>query len=212
MPSQFRCNGSDGYIAWLDNVLGIRETKNKTLADIEYDFRVFDSPQDLREAILVKNHNNKARLLAGYCWPWKSKSNPAVYDITFPKFRFQMRWNLREDGNLWLINPSAIDQVGCIHTCQGLELDYVGVIIGPDLIVNQEGILLTQPGARAKDDKTIRGWRQLSKEKPEQAKVLTDRVIKNTYRVLLSRGMKGCYVYAVDTGMSKHLRKACVVL
>jgi len=210
LPSQFRCNGSDGYIAWLDNVLGIRETENKTLADIEYDFQVFDSPQDLREAILAKNQSNKARLLAGYCWPWKSKANSSAYDITFPEFRFQMRWNLREDGNLWLINPSAIDQIGCIHTCQGLELDYVGVIIGPDLAVNKEGSLITQPEARAKDDKTIRGWRQMAKESPDKAKTLTDRIIKNTYRVLMTRGMKGCYVFTADGLLRERFKTACI--
>lgn len=208
LPSQFRCNGSDGYIAWLDNVLGIRETENKTLEDVDYDFQVFDSPQVMREAIITKNSNNRARLLAGYCWPWKSKADSAAYDISFPEFDFKMRWNLKDDGNLWLINPSAIDQVGCIHTCQGLELDYVGVIIGPDLVSDKEGCLITQPKERAKDDKTIRGYRQLAKTDPEQAKRLTGLVIKNTYRVLMSRGMKGCYVYAVDNFFRERLRAA----
>jgi hypothetical protein len=208
LPSQFRCNGSDGYIAWLDNVLGIRETENKTLEDIDYDFQVFDSPQVMREAIIMKNSNNRARLLAGYCWPWKSKADSAAYDISFPDFDFKMRWNLKDDGNLWLINPSAIDQVGCVHTCQGLELDYVGVIIGPDLVSDKEGSLITQPKERAKDDKTIRGYRQLAKTDPEQAKRLTGLVIKNTYRVLMSRGMKGCYVYAVDNFFRERLRAA----
>jgi len=209
LPSQFRCNGSDGYIAWLDNVLGIRETENKTLAGIDFDFRVFDSPQAMREAIMIKNSENRARLLAGYCWPWKSKANAAAYDITFPDHSFKMRWNLKDDGNLWLINPSAIDQVGCIHTCQGLELDYVGVIIGPDLVVDEEGALRAQPNQRAKDDKTIRGWRKLAIKDPEQAEKLTSLVIKNTYRVLMSRGMKGCYVYAVNSYLRERLKAAC---
>ena len=74
LQSQFRCNGSDGYLAWLDNVLNIRETANKTLEGIDFDFRVFDSPNMLKEAILRKNEiNNKARLVAGYCWNWVSK-------------------------------------------------------------------------------------------------------------------------------------------
>jgi len=208
LPSQFRCNGSNGYIAWLDNVLQIRETANETLQGIDYDFKVFDCPTELRKAIVSKNNHNGARLLAGYCWPWNSKKSPTAFDISFPEAGFEMRWNLTDDGNLWLLTPSSIDQVGCVHTCQGLELEYVGVIIGPDLSVDESGNLVSDPAKRAKDDKTVRGWRQLAKKDEEKTRELTDRIIKNTYRVLMSRGMKGCYVYAMDEGLRHHLRKA----
>jgi hypothetical protein len=103
LQSQFRCNGSDGYLAWLDNVLQIKETANETLEGIDYDFRVFDSPNKLREAILKKNKiNNKARLVAGYCWNWVSKKsgNKAQNDIVIEEHNFAMHWNLKADGNL----------------------------------------------------------------------------------------------------------------
>jgi len=207
LPSQFRCNGSDGYIAWLDNVLDIHSSANDTLEGIDYDFRVYDDPSKMAQDIERLNTNNKARLLAGYCWSWASKSNPHVDDIAFPEFGFSKKWNLNDDGQTWIIKPESIKEIGCIHTCQGLELDYAGVIIGPDFRVSEDGVVVTDPAARASQDKTVRGWRTLAANDEERAKKLTDAIIKNTYRVLMSRGMKGCFVYAVDplvAGRLKH--------
>src|SRR5699024_7343263 len=101
------------------------------------------------------------------------------------------------DGNLWIEMPDSIHEVGCIHTCQGLELDYVGAIVGPDLRV-RGGEVVTDAGERATHDSSVRGYKKLLKQDPEAARALADRVIKNTYRTLLTRGMKGCYVYFVD--------------
>ena len=138
LGSQFRCNGSDGYLAWVDNALQIRKTPHDTLQGIDYDFRVFDDPKELHEEILRRNaRSNKARLVAGYCWDWKGKKDPAVRDVAIPEHDFAMRWNLNADGGLWLVKPESVSEVGCIHTCQGLELEYVGVIIGPDLVVRR---------------------------------------------------------------------------
>ncbi|MBS9525973.1 DUF2075 domain-containing protein, partial [Litoribacter alkaliphilus] len=89
LTSQFRCNGSDGYLAWLDHILQIRETANTTLDEDEFDFKVLDSPSELRDLIFEKNKiNNKARLVAGYCWPWKSKKDKNAMDIEFPEESF----------------------------------------------------------------------------------------------------------------------------
>lgn len=97
LESQFRCNGSDGYIAWLDDVLDIRKTANSNGFDLDYDIRICDTPNEVRDLIFEKNKiKNKARLVAGYCWNWiadgKNKSN--VYDITIPEYNFAMSWNL----------------------------------------------------------------------------------------------------------------------
>src|SRR5690606_19620758 len=87
LSSQFRCSGSDGYLAWLDNTLQIRETANVELSGSGYDFRVFDSPSELREVIAAKNKvNNKSRMVAGYCWPWNSRRNPEMYDVVIEEF------------------------------------------------------------------------------------------------------------------------------
>ncbi|WP_372987716.1 DNA/RNA helicase domain-containing protein [Marinobacter sp.] len=143
LASQFRCNGSDGYLAWVDNVLQIRETANTTLERIDYDFRVFDDPNELREVIGKKNRRaNKARLVAGYCWDWNSKKDPEAYDIAFPEHGFKARWNLDKHGSKWLIAEDSISEIGCIHTCQGLELEYVGVILGDDFLI-RDGIAVT---------------------------------------------------------------------
>lgn len=195
LSSQFRCTGSDGYMAWLDDVLGIRSTANPTLNTSEYEFKVFDSPQALHAAIDEKNHGNKARVVAGYCWPWLSKKDSNSADIVIGDYKRQ--WNLDQDGSLWIIAENSIEQVGCIHTCQGLEVDYIGVIIGPDLVV-RDGKVVISPDERDKHDKSIRGWKKMMKEQPALAKKETDLIIKNTYRTLMTRGMKGCYLYCTD--------------
>ncbi len=157
LTSQFRCNGSDGFLAWLDDILEIREIANNTLDRNEYEFKIFSSPNELRDAIFEKNNKtNKARLVAGYCWDWKSKKTTSSYDIVFNEYDFKMRWNLSTYGSLWLIDPNSFSEIGCIHTCQGLELEYVGVIIGPDLIV-RNGKVFTDVSKRSAGDKSIRG-------------------------------------------------------
>ncbi|MBC3386270.1 DNA/RNA helicase domain-containing protein [Pseudomonas sp. SWRI179] len=196
LSSQFRCSGSDGYLAWLDDVLAIRPTANPLLDTSEYEFKVFNTPQAMHAAIEQKNHGNKARVVAGYCWPWRSKKDSQASDIVIGD-DYARQWNLDQDGSLWIIAENSIEQVGCIHTCQGLEVDYIGVIIGPDLIV-RDGQVLTSPHKRDKYDKSIRGWKKLMKERPDFAQKETDLIIKNTYRTLMTRGMKGCYLYCTD--------------
>jgi uncharacterized protein len=118
-------------------------------------------------------------------------------DIQFKEHGFAMQWNLHDDGNLWLVKEGSENQIGCIHTCQGLELDYVGVIVGPDFKFRQ-GKVVTNPGARSKNDSSIKGIKKLAEESPGYAKQQADLIIKNTYRTLMTRGMKGCYVWATD--------------
>jgi len=203
LKSQFRCNGSDGYLAWLNNTLQIRETANVYHNPEDFDFQIFDSPTELRTAIEEKNKGyNKARMVAGYCWDWISKNDPGAYDIEFPEEDFQMQWNLTKDGPAWLVAEGSIEQIGCIHTCQGLELDYVGVIVGDD-IRYEGGKVVTDVYNRSRNDNSIRGIKKMLKENPEEAKELADRIIKNTYRTLMTRGMKGCYVYLVDGKLSQ---------
>ncbi len=206
LASQFRCNGSDGYLAWLDDTLGIRETANATLDPADYDFRVLSSPNELRDLIVEKNKlNNKARLVAGYCWDWVSKKDRNQYDIVIPQYDFHMRWNLASDGSLWIIAPESVNEVGCIHTCQGLEVDYIGVIIGGDLRVENDKIVCV-PSCRARTDKSLFGYQKMRRENPAEAEEKAASIIKNTYRALMTRGMKGCYVYCVDKELEAALR------
>ena len=204
LASQFRCAGSDGYLAWIDDVLEIRPTANRTLAGSPLEFRVFDDAGEMHAAIEARNIRNRARVVAGYCWPWKSKNTPGAFDIIIGEY--ERRWNLTTDGSLWIVAPESIREVGCIHTCQGLEVDYIGVIIGPDLVM-KEGRLKTVPEARDRFDKSIKGYRKDLAIDPRGAQEKIDRIIKNTYRTLMTRGMKGCYVYATDPALREHLRQ-----
>ncbi|MEO8384615.1 MAG: DNA/RNA helicase domain-containing protein [Betaproteobacteria bacterium] len=210
LASQFRCNGSDGYIPWLDNTLQIRQTVNEMLDPAEFDFRVLDSPEDLRKLIFEKNkQHNKARMVAGYCWDWVSKRDPGKPDVVIPEFGFGMRWNLTADGGLWMVADKSVNEIGCIHTCQGLEVDYIGVIVGPDLVI-QNGELTTRPEARSKNDRSIHGYKALLKANADAANSQVDTIIRNTYRTLMTRGMKGCYVYFTDKPTAEYFKARLV--
>jgi DUF2075 family protein len=126
-------------------------------------------------------------------------------DITIGDY--QATWNLLDDGQGWIAKPNSVSEVGCIHTSQGLELDYVGVIIGPDLVV-RDGKIITDVSQRASSDKSVSGWKKLMKENPEEAQVKFGAIIKNTYRTLMTRGQKGCYIYCTDPETQEYFNKA----
>ncbi len=206
LESQFRCNGSDGYLSWLDNILQINETANTTLEGANYDFKIVSSPNELKDMIFKNNEiNNKARMVAGYCWNWVSKKDKNLKDIIIPEYNFEMKWNLSEDGNVWIISPKSVNEIGCIHTCQGLEVDYIGVIVGPDFIV-RDGRVITDPSKRAKTDASLKGYKTDFKNNPKESFEKADKIIKNTYRTLMTRGMKGCYVYFTDKETEKYFK------
>ncbi len=108
-----------------------------------------------------------------------------------------------------MIAPHSVEQIGCIHTCQGLEVDYIGVIVGPDFVV-RDGVVTTQPEKRSKHDKSLSGYKALLKSDPTAANGKADLIIKNTYRTLMTRGLKGCYVYFTDQATSCFVRDRIV--
>jgi uncharacterized protein len=200
LTSQFRCNGSDGYIAFLDDLLGIRDTANQDGFDLDYDIKVFDNPSHMKESLKQKNIiNNKSRMIAGYCYEWvtQKNNNDEQFDIVLDH-DFKAAWNF-STTNTWAIDEDSFDQVGCIHTAQGLEFDYVGVIIGKDLVYKDHRVI-TDYTQRAKSDASLKGI------KTSKNYELADRIIRNTYKTLLSRGQKGCYIYCEDQSLSKYLK------
>ncbi|NRD79777.1 DUF2075 domain-containing protein [Bacillus sp. BRMEA1] len=208
LESQFRCNGSDGYLAWIDDVLQIRETANAHFIGGQYDFRVFDDPKELSTEIEKRNWvSNKSRMVAGYCWNWDKvgQSNPEYYDIVLNEFDFKMSWNLGSSAT-WAIDEDSVQQIGCIHTCQGLEFDYVGVIIGEDLRF-ENGQVITDYTKRAKTDSSLKGIKKMLASDPEKAKKLADEIIRNTYRTLMTRGQKGCYVFCTDPKLAEYFKE-----
>ena len=212
LDSQFRCNGSDGYLAWLDNALEIRKTANFDIDGFDYDFKVFDDPNEMRKAIEDKNKvNNKSRLVAGYCWNWptgNTRNDTNFHEITIPEHNFEISWNL-DGGEAFAIGENSINEAGCIHTVQGLEFDYVGVIIGDD-IRYENGHILTDYTKRAKTDTSLNGIKKLANEQgQDKANIIADAIIKNTYRTLMTRGMKGCYIYCTDSQLSAYFKELC---
>lgn len=207
LASQFRCNGSNGYLAWLDHILQIRDTANYDMEGIDYEIRIFDSPKEMQELIVEKNRisKNKARILAGYCWDWKKEgvNDTSVHDIIIDDF--EISWNLK-NTTTFAIDDDSINEAGCIHTSQGLEFDYVGVIIGNDMRY-ENGKIITDFTKRAKTDQSLKGIKKLYKENPEFAKKEADEIIKNTYRTLMTRGTKGCYVYCTDSQLSDYFKE-----
>ena len=207
LTSQFRCNGSDGYLAWLDNTLEIRETANPDMKEIDYDIRIVESPFEMQHLIIERNRSsrNRARILAGYCWNWLKEgvNDPEVHDIKIGDF--EISWNLK-NTTTFAIDEDSINEAGCIHTSQGLEFDYVGVIIGDDMRY-EDGKVITDFTKRARTDQSLKGIKKLYRENPENAKEIADEIIKNTYRTLMTRGMKGCYVYCTDPKLADHLRE-----
>ena len=199
LVSQFRCNGSDAYIQFIDGLLQRnQETILVDLSELNYDFRVFDSASEMREALREKNQvNNKARMVAGYCYDWNVKNHRGNYDILLPD-GFRARWNLAND-KIWAINPSSFEEVGCIHTAQGLEFEYVGVILGKDIYYDAtKGAVMTDKTAISADDHSS-GIRSASEQDAA-------RLILNTYKTLLTRGQKGCYVYCEDDALRAYFK------
>lgn len=207
LASQFRCDGSDGYIAWLDDVLQIRETANANDMGLDYDFKVFSSPNEMKTEIEEKNKiKNKSRIVSGYCWEWPkdNRTNSNFHDIKIEEHDFGISWNL-DSSTTWAIDENSVHEAGCIHTCQGLEFDYVGVIIGDDLRY-ENGQVITDYTKRAKTDQSLKGIKKMLKESAEEALEIADKIIRNTYRTLMTRGQKGCYIYCTDKKLEQYFR------
>ena len=199
LTSQFRCNGSDQYIQLLNNILQIGESVDIDVNDLNFDIKVFDDPNELRDELRKKNQiNNKARMVAGYCYDWDVKNHRGDYDI-YLENDFKAKWNLEND-KIWAINPSSFEEVGCIHTAQGLEFDYVGVFIGQDLRYDEvNNQIIIDKSKISKDDKTS-GIKSCGEG-------LARQLIKNTYKTLLTRGQKGCYIYCEDKALREYLKE-----
>ena len=196
LESQYRCSGSGNYIAWLDSLLGY--TDEKVELEGEFDFKVVSNPHELTKEIVDKRGG---RLLAGYAWEWNIKGNYSQLpkDVIIEEHKFALPWNDPKRID-WAIHPDCAYQVGCIHTVQGLEMDYVGVIIGKDLGYNPKTNSLIVNRDEFKD----KGARP-AKPKKGQPDPLYD-LVRNTYKTLMTRGMKGCYVYCCDEELGKYMR------
>ena len=170
LASQFRCGGSDGYLGWLDHTLQVRETANPTLDPAEFDFQVFDSPETLRRVIEEKNRAaNRARMVAGYCWDWKGKKDASVIDVRIPEYDFGMRWNLSEDGGLW-ITGGGLGEGDRLHPHlpgAGSGLHRRDRRAGPGGAGRPRDH--ARPEKRSKQDQSIKGYKKLLATEPQAA-------------------------------------------
>lgn len=204
LEAQFRCAGAEGFMNWVDHTLQIRDTANYDGWDKgTFDFAIMDTPNAVYEKIKEKTKNGKnARMLAGFAWKWtadkEGNNNGQIDDVVIEKHQFRMPWNARSNSTTWAIQEGGIEQIGCIHTSQGLEFDYVGVIIGDDLKFNSSKMELYSSYDNYFDAMGKRGL----KDNP----VELIKLIKNIYKVLLSRGMKGCYIYCCDKELDGYIR------
>ncbi|PIT87505.1 MAG: hypothetical protein COU31_02585 [Candidatus Magasanikbacteria bacterium CG10_big_fil_rev_8_21_14_0_10_40_10] len=206
LEAQFRCSGSEAFVNWINNTFGIKRTANVIWDQKEeFDFQIVDSPQELYKKITQKNAEKQgsARLVAGFCWPWSKPNSDGtlVNDVRIGDF--QMPWEGKDGyklapgippASLWPDDPNGVNQIGSIYTIQGFEFDYVGVIIGPDLIYNFENQIWIALKEKSADSVVKRSGDKLVD------------LLKNTYRVLLTRGMKGCYVYFIDKETEKFFK------
>lgn len=206
LESQFRCGGSDGYANWIDNTLQIKDTANAFWSDEPgFEFKIFDSPEALEEAIRSKNEEGfTARITAGFCWKWSKEfeaDHTLVKDVKIETF--ESPWNARPNldnlpveipkSDFWAYDEGGINQIGCIYTAQGFEFDYVGVIFGTDLRFNL-------------DASKWEGHPEDSFDDPVKKADNFLQLVKNTYRVLLTRGMKGCYVHFMDKNTERFFK------
>lgn len=208
LDTQFRCSGSDSFVNWIDNTLGVRRTANVLFdqAQETFEFGIVDSPEALDALVRERaGQGHSARLVAGYCWPWSTRlADDGQLQRDVHIGAFMRPWNARPEmtglpagvpkANYWAHDPAGLDQVGCIYTAQGFEFDYVGVVWGRDLRFDPAA----GDWVGDKDHSHDRAVRNAGDAFLE--------LIKHTYRVLMSRGMRGCYVYFEDEATRNFVR------
>ena len=211
LTSQFRCNGSDNYMDWMEQVLYNRPITSK-FAFTDFNLQILDSPQEMYDRLVEQDNvpGQTARIMAGFCWKWSDKldeNGDLVKDVQIGDFK--MPWETHRNFTKtpkgyvkwyeWAYKPEGIKQVGCIYTAQGFEFDYAGVIIGPDLIYNPKTHRIETVKSATSDP--------MLKKSPSEATMTYDDYVRNIYRVLMSRGMKGCYLYICDENLRDYMKQ-----
>ncbi len=197
LKTQFRCSGSNTYLQWLDNVLGIKQTQCEFLTkELKMEFKIFKDPLELKKAIDQKNKDkkNSARIVAGFCWPWSDPLPDGTLIKDVKVENLEMPWEKKDQFWKWATDDSGMEQVGTVYTAQGFEFDYVGVIFGNDLVWNREKERWEARPQNSYDT-------MVKRNNPN----LVDH-LKHVYRVLLSRAHKGVYVYFIDKDTEEYFR------
>lgn len=190
LTTQLRVEGWNEYLEFIEGIFEKRKVSTKDFQ--KYDFVLYDDISQMVSDIKIKDKEFwLCRMVAWYAWPWQSKNNPELHDIEIGETR--LRWNsVAQD---WINSKNAINEVGCIHTVQGYDLNYVGVIIWPELSYDfeRDEFIIKKKHYHDKN-----GYRSI-----ENDEVLKSYII-NIYKTILTRGMKGCYVYIVDENLRRY--------
>lgn len=205
LNDQFRCGGSQIYVEWVLHLLDLSPGGARCWSgDPNFEVRIFEDPASLEKWLAShQGDGHTSRIAAGYCWPWSDPDN----GVLVPDVRigdWQRPWNLRGDRSvdgappsaLWASDPAGFGQVGCVYTAQGFEYDFAGVILGPDM-VRRDGAWHFVRGANKDPD--FRSTAKVSDSKFEA-------LIRNVYKVLLTRGMQGVGIYSTDAETREFLR------
>ena len=205
LNDQFRCGGSLEYVQWVEGLLGLGSaTAHPWTGDEHFTVEVMESPQELEAWLAAKQSAGYgARMSAGYCWPWSDPRSDGSLVPDVQIGHWSRPWNLKGDRSvggappapLWATDDAGFGQVGCIYTAQGFEYDFAGVIIGPDLVW-RSGSWRTIRGANK--DPALRSLTRVSD-------VAFDRLVRNVYKVLLTRGMQGVGIYSPDPETLDHI-------
>jgi|LSQX01.3.fsa_nt_gb DUF2075 family protein/predicted GIY-YIG superfamily endonuclease len=195
LKSQLRVRGGNDYVSYINKLLNCELiTPTNKFSSKSYDFKLFDSIKDLKNEISKRNkQHGLSRLVAGYSWPWISKNNNELNDIIIEDVEF--KWN--SISNDWVNSENAINEIGCIHTTQGYDLNYAGIIFGNEISYdkNKNEIVIIPENYHDKNGKqTITNPDELKK------------FIINIYKTILLRGIKGTYIYACDKELREYLR------
>lgn len=207
LDAQFRCGGSEEYVLWVKRLLGLEPGGPiEWIGDPHFDIEVVDSPYEMEAYLATKLEGGySARIAAGYCWPW---SDPRPDGTLVPDVRiddWSKPWNLKGDRSiggapaaaLWATDPAGFDQVGCVYTAQGFEYDYSGVVLGPDLVWRRDRWVAVRAANKDPD----------FKNRTRVSDADFDRLVRNVYKVLLTRGMRGVSLYSTDRETQAHLRR-----
>jgi uncharacterized protein len=206
LDTYFRCGGSEDYLEWVDRLLGLEPGGPiEWCGDPAFEVRIADSPHELEQTLQRRlDAGYGARMAAGYCWPWSDPraDGSLVPDVVIGDW--SRPWNLRGDraiggappAPLWATDPAGFGQVGCVYTAQGFEYDWNGVIIGPDFVWRGDHWVAVRAENRDPN------FRSLTKVSEQQF----DRLVRNVYKVLLTRGMIGTVIYSVDPETRAMLR------
>ena len=195
LVSQFRVRAGMHYVQFVDDLLNLRLPTDKKFSSSKYEFLVFDALPDMLREIEHRNSSyGLARLVAGYSWSWKSQNNPDLYDIKIGDV--ELCWNRKTED--WINSKGAEAEVGCIHTTQGYDLNYTGVIFGHEIRYDDtlDQIVIE------KDNYHDRNGKQTIKD-PDELK----QYILNIYRTIMLRGIRGTFVYACDEGLRRYLKR-----